>query len=28
VFVRHNQVVLCYEQQSPSCVGDFHQQEL
>lgn len=26
-FVRYNQVVLCYEQQSPSCVGDFHQQE-
>ena len=26
-FLRHNQVVVCYEQQSPSCVGDFHQQE-
>jgi hypothetical protein len=25
--VRHNQVALCYEQQSPSCGGDFHQQE-
>ena len=26
-FVLHNQVVLYYERQSPSCGGDFHQQE-